>query len=113
MSNFLQIFYLKCQNLNKLQGKEKYKNWWKLGSFLLKANPPLQNVCPIINCQHSYILSMQHCVPIFAKGNSTKCYIRYHYLRGLKSNKPTKEVAYIYCKNSTNISSNYNLVKGT
>jgi len=65
MSNFLQIFYLKCQNLCKLQGKEKYKNWWKLGSFLLKANPPLQNVCPIINCQHFYILSMEHYVSPF------------------------------------------------
>jgi len=35
---------------------------------LLKANPPLQNVCPIINCQHFYILSMEHYVsPVLQK----------------------------------------------
>jgi hypothetical protein len=47
------------------KGKKNYKKWWKLGSFLLKANPPLQNVCPIINCQHFYILSVERYVSPF------------------------------------------------
>jgi len=70
---------------------------------LLKANPPLQNVCPIINCEHFYILSVEHYVsPFLQKEIVQKCYKRYDYLKGLESNKPTKEIAYIYCKNSTN-----------
>jgi hypothetical protein len=33
MSDFLEIICLKCQNLRKLQRREKYKNWWKPISF--------------------------------------------------------------------------------
>ncbi len=40
---FKEIISLKCQNLKKLLGREKYKNWWKLRRSLLQASAPLQN----------------------------------------------------------------------
>jgi hypothetical protein len=40
---FKEIISLKCQNLKKLLGKKKYKNWWKLISSLLQDSAPLQN----------------------------------------------------------------------
>jgi hypothetical protein len=40
---------LKMSNLRKLQGKEKYKIWWKPKSFLFQVSSKLEIKYPIID----------------------------------------------------------------
>ncbi len=44
MLNFFKIICLKCHNLRKLQGRAKYKNWWKPRSLLLQASAHVEQV---------------------------------------------------------------------
>jgi hypothetical protein len=44
MLNFLEIICLKCHNLRKLQGRAKYKNWWKPRSLLLQTSALVEQV---------------------------------------------------------------------
>ncbi len=43
------IIIIECWDLRQLQGKKKYKNWWKPKSFLLLSSALLQTMHPIID----------------------------------------------------------------
>jgi hypothetical protein len=52
------VFLGKCWNLSELQGREKYKNWWKPEELLalFRPSPPLQSrYLKINNISMSYL----------------------------------------------------------
>jgi hypothetical protein len=87
------LIFQKCQNLRKLQGREKYKNWRKPRSFLLQASSPLESKYPIIyNISLSYDFGGTSCFSSFAKISNKNCHKRSHSVKDSKYRKLPKKL---------------------
>ncbi len=75
--SFLDIICLKCQNLRKLQGKTKLRNWWKPRSQTIITNHASNNWQQFSTLWFGETLYL----PIFAKRSSKKRCKRSHYVR--------------------------------